>query len=143
MTDFPPPGPELDALVAGRVMGWAMRESDEFWTDRSGELHQVRYTGPKFCQEPPFDGPVGDKAVLCAVPFRPSTRIEHAWEVLAVIRGWSASRRYEFERALALRTSLRDWPAALLDLGPLDICLAALAAAPAHQPEGQQAGGRQ
>lgn len=107
MTDLPA-GPEMDRLIAEKVMGWTLNE-DGNWIDGEGEY---RYPSPES-----FAG-------LSA--FGPSTNIAHAWQVVERMReiirpsieyvdglGWRA----DFETSYG-------WG----ETAPLAICRAAIAA---------------
>lgn len=63
------PGPELDALIAEKVMGWHLDEHGFTWLDADDKPHR----GPE------VNGPKGERWVF---PWNPSGRIEHAWEVV-------------------------------------------------------------
>ncbi len=71
MSEYPKPGPGLDALVAERVMGWRTDKiSDRMWRVNEGD-----------CWTRPKDG------------FAPSTSISAAWEVVEKMKthkgsGW-------------------------------------------------------
>ncbi len=61
-------GPELDALVAEKVMGWKPDPPGNFWVDQNGIVHANRKYGPWM--------DTGE------VIFEPSTDIAAAWFVL-------------------------------------------------------------
>lgn len=66
----PPPGPELDRLVAEKVMGWTPYPNDPgFW--QTGE-------GAVFIDDPALTKRCGG--------WSPSTSITHAWRVLEAIQ---------------------------------------------------------
>lgn len=64
-------GPELDALVAEKVMGWIGREN-ELWTDRA--TGKVQKWGTDNCTT------INDATT--SFYFRPSTDIAAAWEII-------------------------------------------------------------
>lgn len=65
-------GPELDALVATKVMGWRISKNGHYWVDTLGE-HMAHLE----------DGPwldAGDK------PWSPSEDMDAAWDVVKLLR---------------------------------------------------------
>lgn len=144
MTDLQP-GPELDAAVAEKVLGWEQADSEEFYIDRSHGLHLKRYTGPKYdwFDEVGDEMPSDQRPIMSALPFRPSTRIQDAWEVVERMREYG-----KHGCAVELETTVLDggaddgeigWHCCLIQRGhgnhrgtaptaPHAICLAALKA---------------
>lgn len=111
----PQPGPELDRLIAEGVMGWE-RMSD-YWADEHGFRGWI---------EIPSNIP-HDWEII----WSPSTRIEHAWEVVEKVGllNWPNSLQHgnldglwTIERFTGETTDI----IAQAETAPLAICLAAL-----------------
>lgn len=113
MTDLPA-GPELDALVATKVLGWRKTIPGElYWTDRK---EPVKTLAPVKCE---------------VSKWSPSTRIDHAWEVMEKLGSLQVSK-FTNDRWHACRTQDGDWDCcdwySIADTAPLCICYAALRA---------------
>jgi hypothetical protein len=120
MSDQMEAGPELDVLIAEKVMGWKLspkktdgvREFGSAWLDENGAVTRFQED-----RRPPYDWDMK--------PFSPSTDIDAAWEVVEKLKlslvptnkGWIVSQHHLFEG-----------PFGEGETAPLAICRAALAA---------------
>lgn len=114
------PGPELDALIAEKVMGWGTGPSGKMWISRPVRPLQINwqdlYVG--FMQH----------GATCGVIFSPSTKIEHAWLVVEKLQ----KDNWYFQIMRMPQSKPGYWHAEFggvkgyADTAPLAICLAAL-----------------
>mgnify|MGYP001561309207 CR=1 FL=1 len=107
-------GPEMDALVATKVMGW----SRDSWAETEGWEAGVRFTG--HWKEAP---------TALQFAFRPSTNIAHAFEVMEKVGGMTLTQYGDRWACAAEREPMLE----MMDMrygetAPLAICRAALAA---------------
>ncbi len=130
-----PAGPELDRLIAEKVMGWE-KDSSAF----SPRAHQVIKLMKRLGAKELFWWKTGPGGLDFRIEWAPSTNIAHAWEVVGAIEARSQSsedlsclylNRYDSEGwcatfALYGREDNGDWSGA--PTAPLAICRAALAA---------------
>lgn len=134
MTTTLPPGRELDALIAIKVMGWARLGS----LANSFAVKDVAWAfGARWCSQCPNPKSVYRITPESATLWAPSTDIAAAWLVFQEMRGRLFSTRTRFFAELgailqhppALKSGLGvAWPDAMMYLTPHAICLAALAA---------------
>lgn len=105
-----PAGPELDRLIAEKVMGWTFEaELGNYWLEDGTDVCRVLIGGHEY--------------------WRPSTNIAHAWEVVEHLRP---------DKIIRLSDDVDRWVAFFVFAGwrgqfnaptaPLAICRAALAA---------------
>ena len=115
-----PAGPELDQLIALKVMGWTLTESGhpDFdrgnWIDADGNF--------RHCSPTSYIG---------LLPFLPSTKIAHAWEVVEHMngRGLLLSRICRSSEGAFYWVNFDDQSVNTCgNTAPLAICYAALAA---------------
>lgn len=135
-------GPEMDRLVAERVMGWRWHQPPKH--DYNGPLPEQGevlvppgFTNDGFQWPPKGVVPVG---FFCNA-FQPSTNITHAWEVVEKIGGMFFSKRNRFAEELVKQFPVTGggfiaWPTAIMFLKPVNICRAALLAT--ASPKGQR-----
>jgi hypothetical protein len=113
-------GPEMDRLVAEKVMGWAIGSDGCSVEERHGRL----WRGEAWEDD-------------CYI-WRPSTNIAHAWEVVEHLRGWwTAVELKSIDECCACLiednsgdVNERYVATAEADTAPLAICRAALKATP-------------
>jgi hypothetical protein len=119
MSDLPA-GPELDRLVAEKVMGWKpLSHGDGWWTDGVSQR---------------LIGKVPDLVMVGEMDqrFVPSQSIAHAWEVVERMSslGWWSDFRETINRAWYIEVENKIGARSFADAptAPLAICLAALKA---------------
>lgn len=90
-----PAGPGLDALVATEALGWELIETNpwnHFWKDSEGAYRA--------------------KQCLSEAPWAPSTRIEHAFEVvrlLAALKPGETRQKFELKSPCEKPNGGHDW----------------------------------
>lgn len=114
-------GQAIDALVAERVMGWhrgKMGVNAGFWVDGDEKEMAV-------CID------------FYSAGWSPSRNVAHVWDVRNVVKNWLFSQRRDFMAFLQLIVSKRlgtkevlAQEGLLLLIEPIDVCRAALLAAP-------------
>lgn len=120
-------GPELDRLIAERVMGWhrgkgsailtPSTETPDNWYNEHGKKQAHVYSDD----------------FACRVAWSPSMNIIAAWEVLDVFRDFSIRQSTPTKQVVLQPTSLYPGVSAEAETVPLAICRAALKAVLATQ----------